>query len=460
MEEDTAPEAPRRSSITRFDSSGDLAALNATSPPAEPPTEPPPENRRATFRTRKLSREILDDELQPPPPPPASTVSALELAMAAIEIGSSPSVGGDGLSALREAPKAPRRRLQRKVSRELHEEIAAMDEACFDDARVLGTFSCHGVEPSDTPSAPADKINQDCGCVCFPLAGSAEQALLVVLDGHGSHGEKVSKTAMHALVGAIDGDAAAVAASPAAALAAGFAAAHVALQKGVEEGRMAETGDPLNSGATAIALLLRRSTLWAAAAGDCAAALAVRYASDGARAVPLSTEHKVDEPEERARIEAAGGHVRDAYADADGGARPARLYYTAESRGPGLAISRAFGDLLAARVGLTHTPQITRFELGISLAAAAGEGAGDGEDVVVACEAVEDALFVVVGSDGLWEYMELQEACDLVYPLRMERRPAMEAAALLVKTAAARWKREEGNYRDDMTATVLYLPCF
>ena len=37
---------------------------------------------------------------------------------------------------------------------------------------------------------------------------------------------------------------------------------------------------------------------------------------------------------------------------------------------------------------------------------------------------------------------------------------AMEAAALLVKTAAARWKREEGNYRDDMTATVLYLPCF
>ena len=80
--------------------------------------------------------------------------------------------------------------------------------------------------------------------------------------------------------------------------------------------------------------------------------------------------------------------------------------------------------------------------------------------MVVACEAVEDALFVVVGSDGLWEYMELQEACDLVYPLRMERRPAMEAAALLVKTAAARWKREEGDYRDDMTATVLYLPCF
>ena len=190
MQEDTAPEAPRRSSITRFDSSGDLAALNATSPPAEPPTEPPPENRRATSRTRKLSREILDDELQPPPPPPASTVSALELAMAAIEIGSSPSVGGDGLSALHELPKAPRRRLQRKVSRELHEEIAAMDEACFDDARVLGTFSCHGVEPSDTPNAPADKINQDCGCVCYPLAGSAEQALLVVLDGHGSHGRE------------------------------------------------------------------------------------------------------------------------------------------------------------------------------------------------------------------------------------------------------------------------------
>ena len=33
----------------------------------------------------------------------------------------------------------------------------------------------------------------------------------------------------------------------------------------------------------------------------------------------------------------------------------------------------------------------------------------------------------------------------------------MEAAALLVKTAAARWKREEGDYRDDITAICVRI---
>ena len=53
-----------------------------------------------------------------------------------------------------------------------------------------------------------------------------------------------------------------------------------------------------------------------------------------------------------------------------------------------------------------------------------------------------------------------EEAKDFTAPRPADLLRPMEAAALLVKTAAARWKREEGDYRDDMTATVLYLPCF
>ena len=37
---------------------------------------------------------------------------------------------------------------------------------------------------------------------------------------------------------------------------------------------------------------------------------------------------------------------------------------------------------------------------------------------------------------------------------------ATEACTALVKEAAACWKRFEGTYRDDITAIVVFLPCF
>ena len=36
--------------------------------------------------------------------------------------------------------------------------------------------------------------------MCYPFADDAEQALMVVMDGHGPQGEKVSASLMHALV--------------------------------------------------------------------------------------------------------------------------------------------------------------------------------------------------------------------------------------------------------------------
>lgn len=53
---------------------------------------------------------------------------------------------------------------------------------------TLGTFSCHGVEPShDSNDVDGihDKINQDRGCVVYPFNNSEMEALLMVFDGHG-----------------------------------------------------------------------------------------------------------------------------------------------------------------------------------------------------------------------------------------------------------------------------------
>ena len=37
---------------------------------------------------------------------------------------------------------------------------------------------------------------------------------------------------------------------------------------------------------------------------------------------------------------------------------------------------------------------------------------------------------------------------------------AMDAAELLIAESARRWKWAEGDYRDDITAIVVFLPCF
>ena len=62
---------------------------------------------------------------------------------------------------------------------------------------VLGTYSCHGIEPSyDEEDGIHEKINQDRGCVVCPYNAKKNEALFMVLDGHGGEGDKVSEFVM------------------------------------------------------------------------------------------------------------------------------------------------------------------------------------------------------------------------------------------------------------------------
>jgi hypothetical protein len=62
---------------------------------------------------------------------------------------------------------------------------------------VLGTYSCHGIEPAhDEEEGVHEKINQDRGCVVCPYNSKRNEGLFMVLDGHGSEGDKVSEFVM------------------------------------------------------------------------------------------------------------------------------------------------------------------------------------------------------------------------------------------------------------------------
>lgn len=100
-------------------------------------------------------------------------------------------------------------------------------------------------------------------------------------------------------------------------------------------------------------------------------------------------------------------------------------------------MSRSLGDGEAKTHGVTADPEVQLFHLKPMLE---GDKSGD--------------KFVIVASDGIWEFISSQQACDIVN----KHTNAHAASAELVKTAEQRWREEEGSYRDDITCIVAFLP--
>ena len=58
--------------------------------------------------------------------------------------------------------------------------------------------------------------------------------------------------------------------------------------------------------------------------------------------------------------------------------------------------------------------------------------------------------FMIMASDGVWEFISSQEAVDIVKQAFDSGVGVPEACQELIETAAARWQEEEGDYRDDV----------
>lgn len=96
-------------------------------------------------------------------------------------------------------------------------------------------------------------------------------------------------------------------------------------------------------------------------------------------------------------------------------------------------MSRSLGDHGVAEVGVTAEP------------------------VMVTDAITPEDEMLILASDGVWEFITSQEAvaiCQAKHP------NATAATKALIKESAARWKSAEGNYRDDISAIVVFLPIF
>lgn len=109
---------------------------------------------------------------------------------------------------------------------------------------------------------------------------------------------------------------------------------------------------------------------------------------------------------------------------------PARVWLKHENI-PGLAMARSLGDRIASQVGVIPDPEIKEFEL------------------------VDDDKFIVIASDGVWEFLSNQQVMNMVIPFYLKNQPE-GACDKLIKESVICWRRED-EVIDDITCVVI---CF
>ena len=169
------------------------------------------------------------------------------------------------------------------------------------------------------------------------------------------------------------------------------------------QSKQAFLAEVVKSGSTAVTLLIRGRTYSVAWVGDARAVLC-----RGGSAVGLTSDHKPNRPDERRRIEAAGGSVDS----------KARLFGD-------LAVSRAFGDM-------RHKSLEVNLETG-ECGSTSGPLIASPEVTQLPMDATDE--FVVLASDGTWDVLSNQEAVNFVRRHLVLNGDAQAAAAALVDKA-------------------------
>lgn len=259
--------------------------------------------------------------------------------------------------------------------------------------------------------------------------------------------------------------------------------------------------DYSRSGAAAVVCAVQPGRITAAWAGDSRAVLGMHAgfgdASTGGRllraVIPLTKDHKPDPvkcPKEAERILASGGRVDRLATDRQGNPVGPFRVFLPDAWTPGLALSRAFGDHIAREIGIVPTPDLYSMplpsisnlaptvsnlahpsNLSTSLsnckprcgsgsavhAIAGGTRFTEGQAGTEASYHThhENHHVLIVASDGLWEWMDSEEAVSIAWQY-----PSAQAAAeALTEMAQREWAvRYRGRTCDDITVAVAFLP--
>lgn len=257
--------------------------------------------------------------------------------------------------------------------------------------------------------------NQDDFCI-FRADGTS---IYGVFDGHGPYGHDVSSFVQEALPRCFAQDPL-FTDEPEKALSAAFPSSH----KQCTDSQSELHYDCSLSGTTATLAMHRDGVLYLGHVGDSRAVLARKRGGE-LKAEDLTEDHKPTCESERRRIQAAGGQVRRLDGDI-----PHRVFLSGKMY-PGLAMTRSIGDTVGVTAGVTSTPDVQ------------------------ALKVQKDWRFLLLCSDGIWEFITSQEAVDIIakYPAS----DVQKAVDTLASEAWNRWINEEGDVVDDITVICAWF---
>ena len=186
------------------------------------------------------------------------------------------------------------------------------------------------------------------------------------------------------------------------------------------------------SGSTCVSLIYTPNKLICPNIGDSRAVMGKYNKEKGEWiSLDLSRDHKPTEKDEAKRIYENNGRIQP-FTDDDTGefVGPQRVWVK-EDDVPGLAMTRSFGDRVAATVGTISEPEIKEFEL------------------------KDEDKFILIASDGVWEFIDSQECVDIIkdYYLSNDMKGCCEHLYLESKK---RWLKEE-EVVDDITMILIFF---
>uniref|UniRef100_A0A1D1YQF2 protein-serine/threonine phosphatase n=1 Tax=Anthurium amnicola TaxID=1678845 RepID=A0A1D1YQF2_9ARAE len=276
-----------------------------------------------------------------------------------------------------------------------------------------------------------DKANQDSFCIHTPFGTSPSDHFFGVFDGHGEYGAHCSQFVKRKLCenllrhSQFDTD-------PVEACHAAFLATSSQLHS--------DSLDDTMSGTTAITVLIRGRTIYVANCGDSRAVIAERRGKD-IMAVDLSIDQTPFRTDELERVRLCGARVLtldqieglknpdvQCWGTEEGDDGDPPRVWVQNGMYPGTAFTRSIGDSIAESIGVVATPEIVVLELS------------------------ENHPFIVLASDGVFEFLSSQTVVDMVAKFRDPR----DACAAIVAESYRLWLQYETR-TDDITIIVVHI---
>jgi serine/threonine protein phosphatase PrpC len=183
------------------------------------------------------------------------------------------------------------------------------------------------------------------------------------------------------------------------------------------------------SGTTCVSLIYTSKKVFCINIGD-SRCIVGKFDGSNWKSENLSNDHKPQSVKEKERIIKSGGIIRQSV-DAKGEFIGPQRVWVKDGDVPGLAMTRSFGDEIAHQIGVICEPEIIEYKLH------------------------EEDKFIILASDGIWEFMTNQECVDIVkdYYIIDNYKGAIKH---LYQESCKRWLDEE-DVIDDITLIIVFF---